>query len=388
MHDPPTTFAVGHGSMMPETAVAGRLSVAGTLKSDLPVALYRGTAFVASTDRLQAVDTATGQITATVRPQGKPVGSGSEWDTVLASAPVLATAQGTEMVITPFVVRQTGTGTRADHTVVEITAVNATTGRLIWRLTLRPPHWDDVYSDLRTSVVGAEGGVAVVRVSTQSGDHAMAYGIDLGTSRRTWAVGQFQAGAVAGGSVVGTALDDNVGIDQRPAGFDLTSGRLRWRGEHSTDVGTAPAGPRLVRVAGRDYDSGDAYDRLVDPGSGRTVRTMPADLAGAGCTYDERSTLVCSGKGTRSQTACGLDTSTGKVLWQLPDRRADRIAPVITTAWHGRVYGTTDHGPVALDARTGKDLPNPGAAPFLVNESAGLALDKGGSNLIVYPTSG
>ncbi|ARP72342.1 hypothetical protein LK07_24165 [Streptomyces pluripotens] len=161
MHDPPTTFAVGHGRTMPETAVAGRLSAGGTLMSNPSVALYRGTAFIATTDRLQAVDTATGQITTTVTPQGMPVGSGDGWaDTVLASAPVLATARGTETVITPFVVQQTGTGTQADHTVVEVTGVNAATGKLIWRLTLRPPHWDDVYSDLRTSIVGAEGGVS------------------------------------------------------------------------------------------------------------------------------------------------------------------------------------------------------------------------------------
>ncbi|ARP72341.1 hypothetical protein LK07_24155 [Streptomyces pluripotens] len=148
-----------------------------------------------------------------------------------------------------------------------------------------------------------------------------------------------------------------------------------------------PAGPRLVRVSGKDYDRGHSYDRLVDAGSGRTVRTMPADLAGSECDYDDRSALVCSGMGAESQVAYGLDASTGKDLWRLPDQQADRIAPKVTAAWHGRVYGTTDHGSVALDARTGKDLPNPGIAPILVNESAGLALDQDGSNLIAYPTS-
>ncbi|ARP72327.1 hypothetical protein LK07_24045 [Streptomyces pluripotens] len=74
----------------------------------------------------------------------------------------------------------------------------------------------------------------------------------------------------------------------------------------------------------------------------------------------------------------------------MPDQRSHARSKDFATAlaaWHGRVYGRTDHGPVALDARTGKDLPNPGVAPFLVNESTGLVLDKGGSNLIAYPTS-
>ncbi|MGW1917061.1 hypothetical protein ACWCQS_41945 [Streptomyces sp. NPDC002076] len=103
---------------------------------------------------------------------------------------------------------------------------------------------------------------------------------------------------------------------------------------------------------------------------------MPADLASSKCVYDDRNALVCFGTGPEGLLAYGLDASNGKDLWQLPDQQADRIAPQVTAVWHGRVYGTTDHGTVTLDARTGKDLPNPGVAPYLVNESAGLALDK------------
>jgi len=47
---------------------------------------------------------------------------------------------------------------------------------------------------------------------------------------------------------------------------------------------------------------------------------------------------------------------------------------------------------VALDARTGKDLPtSPGIAPVLVNGSAGLALaevDGRDTKLFVYPATG
>ncbi|ARP72330.1 hypothetical protein LK07_24075 [Streptomyces pluripotens] len=133
-------------------------------------------------------------------------------------------------MITPFVVQQTGTGTQADHTVVEVTGTNAATEKVIWHVTLRPPHWDDVYSGFRVSVVGAEQNVAVVRVSSPSGDNAVTYGIDLHSFRQTWAIDQFSASAVAGGAVVGTAHEDTVGIAQHPAGYDLVTGRLRWQG--------------------------------------------------------------------------------------------------------------------------------------------------------------
>lgn len=82
----------------------------------------------------------------------------------------------------------------------------------------------------------------------------------------------------------------------------------------------------------------------------------------------------------------------GKVLWQLPDEQSDRVAPEVTSAWHGRVYGETENGPVALDARTGEDAPaGPGIAPVLVNGSAALALkqeDGWKYNLFVYAATG
>ncbi|MFH8738876.1 hypothetical protein [Streptomyces sp. NPDC017964] len=81
-----------------------------------------------------------------------------------------------------------------------------------------------------------------------------------------------------------------------------------------------------------------------------------------------------------------MNASTGKVAWQLPGAGADRIAPDVTAAWHGRVYGKTAAGPIALDVRSGKDLPSPGAAPMYVNESTGLVLSD--DSLVAYPTSG
>ncbi|MEU7508982.1 hypothetical protein [Streptomyces lavendulae] len=56
----------------------------------------------------------------------------------------------------------------------------------------------------------------------------------------------------------------------------------------------------------------------------------------------------------------------------------------MTAVWHGRIYGSTDSGPLALDARTGDDLPAaPGIAPYAVNEYVGLALK--GTDAMAYP---
>ncbi|MFE9925815.1 PQQ-binding-like beta-propeller repeat protein [Streptomyces sp. NPDC005774] len=360
--------------------IEGRLTVKGDLNSALPVALYKTTAFLASAKQMQAMDTTTGQVAATIKPQGTPVDPG-EFNTDPATPPLLVTIQGTATVLTSFVVEQAGTGTQASHTVVEVNGTNADTGKVMWRLTLRPPQWDTTSLDLRTTVVGADGDSAVIRVSTDDGYHAAAYGIDLNNPRQVWSTDKVRVDAVADGAAVGAVFADGLGTVQRPAGFDIATGKRLWTGERSYDVEASVAGPQLIRVQGANYDSEENYDRLVEPRTSRVQRTVPTDMDGAECIYDGQSTLVCHG----TSGASGLDASNGKELWQLPDEQADRIAPEVTTAWHGRVYGTANNSPVALDARTGKDLPNPGTAPLLVNESVGIAL--GDSGLVAYPTN-
>lgn len=65
---------------------------------------------------------------------------------------------------------------------------------------------------------------------------------------------------------------------------------------------------------------------------------------------------VCSTPGQDSTaTATALDSTTGRLLWQLPDKASGRIAPSVTAIWHGAVYGSTENGAVVLDARTGAD---------------------------------
>lgn len=82
-----------------------------------------------------------------------------------------------------------------------------------------------------------------------------------------------------------------------------------------------------------------------------------------------------------------FDAAGGELLWKLPNRTAYRIAPRVTAVWHGRIYGSTENGPVALDARTGEGLPtSPGIAPYAVNEYVGLALK--GTEAVAFPAVG
>jgi len=122
VHDPPSEFALDSGSPMPQEATAGRLTVGGTLKNSLPITLHRSTAYVALPDRVQAVDTADGSVLATIAPHGETASASNEWDIDdSAEAPAVIPHGETATLLAPFLVEQVGTGTQADHTVVELT---------------------------------------------------------------------------------------------------------------------------------------------------------------------------------------------------------------------------------------------------------------------------
>ncbi|WP_217240573.1 hypothetical protein [Streptomyces sp. AC555_RSS877] len=104
--------------------------------------LHGGTAYAAAFDHVQAVDSATGDVTATIEPEGTAAAedTGVTHD---AGPPALVTTGGKPTLVTPFLVRQAGTGTQADHQAVEIAVSDADTAKVLWRLTLRLPEWGD-----------------------------------------------------------------------------------------------------------------------------------------------------------------------------------------------------------------------------------------------------
>lgn len=384
VHDPPKKFG-GAGIAMPMEAVSGRLTIGGTLNEDVPVALHKQYAFVAAPDNVQAVNALTGDTVRRIKPEGNPVGKvGAAGDDNAAQAPFIARSGNSAHLLVPFLVEVAGTGTQADHTALEVTASDADSAKTLWRLPVRLPDWVDESSDRLTALaVGVSGHTAIVRVSDD--EHAVAYGIDLEARRRVWTKDDYRAEAVAGGNVVGVSIKD--GVHQRAIGYNVTSGSEKWKGEDSYELTVRQAGPHLVTVLGRNYESGDGYYRVLDGRSGAVKRNLPS-LGDSRCRYDAKETVVCGGQGNES-TAYAMDAKSAKTLWQLPDKKADRIAPEVTAVWHGRVYGKTSKAAVVLEARSGDDVAvQPGLAPLMVNESVALALDENGNQLKAHPTAG
>ncbi|MFI8769475.1 hypothetical protein ACIGN6_31850 [Streptomyces sp. NPDC053792] len=379
---------------MPWEAASGLLSVAGTWLGDgkIPVALHKDKAYVATLDRLLAFNTTTGSLTATITPKADALSVLSRDDRNNAAPPVV-TPGANPLVLAPFFVRQPGVGTQAATNFIELTATNASSDKVDWRLPLTLPSWTKDGSPRTVSVVGASERAAVVTVSTGASSLFSAtttYGIDLTARRVLWTKDRFEATAVSGNIVAGE-LETTDETYESARGYDLLTGTERWRGEDRLNLDVKPAGPHLLLVQAQDKSDYRVHiQQFLDPATGTAKHEAPENIAGSRCDHDGQNSVVCSWDQGNLHKVWAFNDRTASLLWQLPDQTANRIAPRVTAVWNGRIYGKTDDGPLALDSRTGADLPTrPGAAPFLVNGYTGLALSPAPEDdLTAYPAAG
>ncbi|MER5773787.1 PQQ-binding-like beta-propeller repeat protein [Streptomyces sp. NPDC002039] len=384
--DPPAKFDAKAGVPMPKAATAGLLSAKGKDLGLLrnPVKLYKDMAYVATQENLLAIDTTKGAVT-TIAPQAKPVSNpGNSVGFFTFTHPVVITEGASPLALASFVVKQPAAGTHAERVLVELTAVNAASAQVAWRLSLDVPEWaKDMPYPLTPRVAASSGRVALLTVGAFKPAGRMTYAIDLVDHRVLWTRDLLEATEIVKGTMVGITKDTIDSDYQAAAGYDLNTGERRWRGEDSEYPAVGTGGPRFVHVRGQNK-AGVSFDRLVDPQTGVIQKELPH--MDGDCEYDGISTLVCF-RNWKGLSVSAFDTSNGELRWTLPNKATNRIAPTVTAVWHGRIYGRTESGPLTLDARTGEDLPTPPSiAPYAVNEYVGLALS--GTNAMAYPAIG
>lgn len=371
--------------------------------------------FTRTVEYVQVTDVATGQEAGPrLRPEN-PVGrvyqGAFERDTDREDdlAPfALERADGPPHVLVAYHVSKEGRGTTATRELVELLVLDSGTGKLRSRLEI--PLVADAYRDAAggrstaVRVVGAQDGTVAVslrvhaRRSASSNLVRETIGVDLSDPdrpRTIWKKPGFEAYTVAGGNAVG-AEHDAGGQYKVLTAVSMEDGDTEWQDRtHERTAGmnpelqaqwTTPAGPdRIIttQVKRSGLISSRSQLLLVDAATGKQ-RPLSDRKRPVHCRYDGKSVVVCGphpGASRAPKEVFALDAPSGKLLWELPDSAAGRIAPEVTAVRHGRVYAETPSGPVVLDARSGEDIElDPGIAPVVVNEYAGLAARSRGSD--------
>ncbi len=361
-----------------------------------PVVLSGTTAYIADVDHVQAVDTRSGSVITTVAPKAPATPldtSNIAGGLPTPGPPVLIAAGGKTLVGVPFVVTLPGQGTTPSRTAVQVSALDTTTNATVWTATLPPPAGvgaDSAYGSVTASLVGTQGDTVVLSVT--DGDHARVDALDASTGQGRWSKDDMHGQAVTGDVVVGITQPAGTGSQQVTA-VSVGDGSPRWSVPNLSAASVSTAGPALVELDAHDYGTGHPIFQLLSAATGAVAASVNPPPAGSiqpvlHCRYDGTSVTVCASASTTDGAALGLDAATGHVLWQLPDTTTNRVAPAVTTVWHGAVYGTTTNGPVVLDATTGADREAaPGIAPDVVDTTTGIAYDDARRSFAAYPAT-
>lgn len=358
------------------------------------MALDGYTLFLATGTSVQVMNLGTGQTIGSARSAypvlDPPAGADNGIVGGAPAPPLIATVGGQQVAMVGYVVQVPGKGTIPPSAAVELDAVDAHAHRLWRALAPLPVQPSDIGGQPTVTLAGIAGRYVAVVVGDGQ-DNYRTVGFDLTSRKGIWQNASFVAGAVAGETVVGTTdpAGHQYGLGGHSetdtlyvSGLDIQTGKTEWkRPEAVSAANIQQGGQSTVLVEAADEYSGNDIISLLGAsnGEGPVIADQAASLGGQPlpwiCQFDEQSTVVCGyANGTQGLDAFAVDGTTGKMLWQLPDKRANRTAPYITGAFDGMVYGTTANGPVVMDARTGKDVnDSPGAAPVVADPDVGIA---------------
>ncbi|MGW2166786.1 outer membrane protein assembly factor BamB family protein [Streptomyces nondiastaticus] len=286
-------------------------------------------------------------------------------------------------VIGAFATTKNGSGTYADRHGISVVAMEADTGKTLWTREIATDSVsDDTAGTAVPHVVGADARHVLVASYEQgfSETPPLSALLDTRTGRVIWTDTDFK----------GVDLEEPVAVGIRDdgdlAGKSTSDGRQQWsRDLRLGEVRTMDPGPGLTFADG----TAAGGSLLIDAATG-TTRLNSGDTSLLDCHYDGWSTTICAGAdGSGNAVVWAVDVRTSHVLWRLPDPSANRVAPEITSAWHGVVYAQADQA-MTLDTRTGKDLrTNTGPiSPTMANDGYGLVYDDSDRTIDVYRAAG
>lgn len=390
--DPPTAFDAAAGVALPRTAFS--TNVGGSVTASF-VTLRDRTAYIVAPTGLTAVDVLTGKQQWATPIEGAPGDpdnqSGPFVNTTGPRPPVVTD----KLAVAALPVAIPEQGTTPGYIALTVLAADAATGKKAWQTDVKVS--TDEYADASNAVTKVVGVTdkAVIAGYDKDQDH-ITVGLDPVTGKTLWTRAKYTGGSVHGDILAGVDYDNGLesSSSSQITALDAGTGQQKWvaaKGSYSLDV--VSADPALVVVDQKaeveQNVHGGTFLVFLDPATGAEKARLVGDYGSAvssygDCFYDQQSVLACSSSGVLT----GYDAATARKLWSLPDQAANRVAPGVLVAWHGVLYGTTQGGqPIALDAKTGKDLSTGvGVEPYWVSKYAAIGVSEDDNRTpIAYP---
>ncbi|SUA72881.1 outer membrane assembly lipoprotein YfgL [Nocardia otitidiscaviarum] len=362
--DPPKVFA--------ERAVS-KLNIPEPKRWSQECTLHDGTAICASRrGALIAVDAPTGKPMWQVSPAVSPISTSQGRDHGVLYAPIV---HG-DSVIAAFGGVVPATGTVPEKAAIEVVAAEVGTGRRLWDTIIDLGPASGVQKQLPIStfaqikVVAVTDTAVVVTGRTQAGNRDATWVLDPKSHQIRWQADEFVAEYADNHVVVG---DGKAGTgDKARRGRSIEDGHELW----STGLGGDSTQYLTSRTPGAAFIERYKAFELLDPVTGAARYSMTDPSADSlqktwRCMFDQQQIVVCQ----NNTRILGFDlTDPAKTLWEFGSDN-NRVPPTMTAAYHGVLYGLNSSGKaVALDARTGQDLPtSPVIAPTLVDRYVGIA---------------
>ncbi|WP_030569778.1 PQQ-binding-like beta-propeller repeat protein [Streptomyces aureocirculatus] len=365
---------------LPDSAGAGNISIGG-LQHPLPIALHRGTAYIARPDSMEIASGVRKADPVLIAPKHKPLTTMNDLGAMVGSnparRPVIAKHEDKTFALSSLIAQVPGSGTTKGHHEVELLVADTDRAAKAWstRIPLRELEYALDVDEKDTEVVGLYGDTVVLFAQGRL------FGVDVNSHQKVWtAPGTYAAGAVlAAGKLV--ALRDDADGDRQPVGLDPADGHQEWAIDDLAADTLAAASPGTVLVGGylTSNDDTKAGAVLLEAATNKRLETYDGEFKVDGCDYDGRATTICTG----ADSIVAYNTQTGSTRWKLP--AGNRVAPEVTLVRAGLVYGTTENGPVVLDSTTGADKEDqPGIAPYFSDGYVGIALTESDHTVSAY----
>ena len=391
----PTAFK-GTGISLP----AAVDSLSGDSERAYPIAVSGYTVFLSLGTSSEVIDAATGETVGVVKVQ-HPIAQATDSAELGASpealgdtggAPVIVGQQGQHVAIFGYVVSLPGHGTTPPSLAVELDAMT-TSGTLLWSITTPTRAQPSEIGEAPIlTFVGVSGDDAFATVGDDE-DGYSTYAFDIASRTIAWVSPQFLAQTVVGGTVLGTYdtstpssgslgdADTGNGDTLHVEAVSAATGKTTWQQAESVTVADIQqASPSTILTEAIDSSSGNNVIWLLhlSTGQGSEIYNQAGqEPSPFTCEFDDETAVVCTDSDTRA--AFGVNGTTGKELWLLPEKSSNQVAPSVAAVFDGDVYGSTPSGPLVLNAVTRAVLNySPGVEPVLLDSDLGIARDQNG----------